>query len=248
MRRRGVLMWLPLVALAEAVSVSTSSAKPPQKPAANAPIMTMKVAGDRNIEVALGPIHAADVIVYLHGVCGDPLAFQSWAAAASERSTLISLRGDLKCDKRRGRYKWSYDFARTNRRIDRAIDAVEAWRNDMVDSEQPAELDRDHIVLIGYSQGAQRVQSMAHRFPDRFERIAMIAPPRAPEAAKLKKADRVLLMAGEKDAKKHIQEGRDALEKQGNTVKYLELPGAHHGEYGPKAQLVMAQGLDWLYK
>lgn len=247
MRRRGVLQWLPLAALTEALCPGTSSAEE-KKPAASVPIRTVKVPGDRNIEVAFGPHDASDVILYLHGVCGDPLAFESWAAAASERSTFISLRGDLKCDKRKGRYKWSYDFVRMNRRIDRAIDAAEKLREDLVDSNMPAKLDRDEVVIIGYSQGAHRVESMAHRFPERFARIAMIAPARAPEASKLKESERVLLIAGEKDAKKHIQDGRDALAKQGNAVKYLELPGARHGEYGPKAQLVMAQGLDWLYK
>ncbi len=254
MNRRGALGWLSLLGLgATGLSgVSAADSPPPKKrppqPSANAPIWTLKVKGDRNVEVVFGPLDGSEVIVYLHGVCGDPLAFGSWAKAAGKHATLISMRGDEPCEKRKGRFQWSYAFAALERRIDRAIAAAEEARSHLVDSVEPAPLTRDGVVLMGYSQGAHRVEAMAHRFPARFSRVALMAPAREPDAAKLQDASRVLLVAGEKDAKKHIQAGRDALEKQGQPVKYLELPGAGHGEYGPEAQRVMAEGLDWLYK
>jgi predicted esterase len=240
---RAAFLWLFVLLCAGSVSAGTKN-----KPAANAPIIQLKVKGDRAIEVVVGPMDQSQVIVYLHGVCGNPLAFESWALAASQHATFISMRGDLACKKTKGRYKWSYDFATLNTRIDRAIAAANKLRWDLVDSVQPAELDKSNVVLIGYSQGAHRVESMAERFKDRFPRVVMIAPALEPQLAKLKHSERVLLIAGEKDAKRHIRKGYDKLRRAGRTVKYLELPGARHGEYGPDAQRVMAQGLDWLYK
>ena len=41
------------------------------------PRLTIAVDGDRELEVVMGPARSARSIVYLHGVCGDPLAFES---------------------------------------------------------------------------------------------------------------------------------------------------------------------------
>lgn len=246
--RRGVWPWLLVLLFVAATGTAPSALQAKDKDKATAPIIAVEVPGDRTIEVVLGPMQTSKVIVYLHGVCGNPLAFETWAAAAREHATFISMRGDRACKKRKGRYEWSYDLAGLNRRIDRAIDAVDKLRSDLVDSTEPAKLDRSQVVLIGYSQGAHRVESMAHRFHERFPRVVIIAPAREPDAAKLNVSERVLLIAGEKDAKKHIRDAHDKLEKAGRPVKYLELPEARHGEYGPQAQEVMAQGLDWLYK
>jgi predicted esterase len=176
-------------------------------------------------------------------VCGNPLAFQSWAKAAAAHATFISMRGDLKCEKRKRRYKWSYNFKGLDQRIDRVIAAANELRGD-----DAKPLDESEVVLIGYSQGAHRVETMAHRYPKRYPRVVIIAPAREPDPFKLRKSERILLIAGEKDAKKHIRKGYEKLKKNGATAKYLELPGARHGEYGPEAQRVMAEGLDWLYK
>ncbi len=248
MRRLAVLWVIVLLAATLSAAGNVASAGTKKRPA-NAPTsVTLEVPGDRKIEVLAGPADSKNVIIYLHGVCGNPLAFQSWAAAASQQATFISMRGDLACKKTKGRFRWSYRLDKLNRRISRAIDRANEWRYDLADSEQPANLDKSQVVLIGYSQGAHRVQSLAQRFSERFRRVVMIAPAKEPQLVKLKKSERVLLIAGEKDAKRHIQRGYDKLRKAGRTVKYLELPGARHGEYGPDAQRVMAEGLNWLYK
>jgi predicted esterase len=210
--------------------------------------LTFAVPGDRPIEVVLGSATSARAIVYLHGSCGDPLAFESWRQAAVAHATFISLRGDEKCTDRPGRSSWSFDYALLDRRILRAMDVVDAFRSDLVDSTPPVPLDRDDIVLIGYSQGAHRVQWMAARFPDRYRRVALIAISTEPSVARLSRAERVLLMAGGWDARSHIYDGHEALKKAGKTVRYLELPKARHGEYGPEAPSTMADGLDWLFK
>lgn len=239
MRRLGVLCWLVVLVLTGTLAAGAGESNDDSEP----PIVHLRVKGDRHVEVVLGPDDSANVIVYLHGVCGNPLAFRSWASAASAHATFISMRGDLECEKRKRRFKWSYNFKGLDQRIDRVIDAVEELRD-----EEAEPLDRGSVVLVGYSQGAHRVETMAHRYPKRYGRVVIIAPARAPDPFKLRKSERVLLIAGEKDAKKHIREGYEKLKKSGTAVKYLELPGARHGEYGPEAHRVMADGLEWLYK
>ncbi|HHH31040.1 MAG TPA: hypothetical protein ENK57_22215 [Polyangiaceae bacterium] len=199
---------------------------------------TVQVPGDAALEVLLGPPSVSQVIVYMHGVCGDPFAFRSWARAARRRATFISLRGDETCEKRPSRRRWSWDLPRLDRRIRDAIAAVGHFRG------RP--LDADDVALVGYSQGAHRVEHLAFRFPERYRRVLMIAPANEPNAGRLAKAERVVLMAGGWDAKTHILKGFRDLERRQRAAKYLELPKARHGQYGPEAPRVMDEALGWL--
>jgi predicted esterase len=211
----------------------------PAGPSAAPPRLTVAVDGDRDLEVVMGPARSSRSIIYMHGVCGDPLAFESWARAAGRFATFISLRGDVACKGRRGRSKWSYDKKALRRRIGEALDAVSKRRKLKLDPEQ--------VALIGYSQGASRVEAMAHAYPTHYRRVALIAPPKQPSLARLAKSERVLLMAGGWDVRSHIRAAHLELERAGRTVRYLELPKAKHGEYGPRAQPVMTRALSWLF-
>jgi len=202
---------------------------------------TVRVDGDAALEVLLGPPASSQVIVYLHGLCGDPLAFRSWARAARRRATFISLRGDRICDDRPSRRRWSWDMPRLDRRLRKAIHTVDRFRGG------PIHLDDGDVALVGYSQGAHRVEHLAFRFPERYRRVIMIAPANEPNAGRLAKAERVLLMAGGWDAKKHIFEGFQSLQRRHATAKYLELPKARHGQYGPRASEVMTEAFRWLF-
>ena len=208
-----------------------------------AAITKLAVPVDRSAFVAFGPKSSARAVVYLHGICGDPLAFSSWVSAATRHATVLSLVGELECDDKPGRTKWGYDFGRTNQRVTRALAAASAARR----ARGEAPLDDREVALIGYSQGARRAEWLAGAFPRRYRRVAIIGIAVEPSPARLGGAKAVLLMAGELDARKHILAGRDALQKAGKRVRYLELPNARHGEYGPKARSVMGEGLAWLF-
>jgi predicted esterase len=221
---------------------------PPEARRAPVKPVTLAVPGDNPIEVVLGAPDVGRAIVYLHGVCGDPFAFESWIEAASAHGTFISLRGDERCDDRPGRFKWSFDYARLDRRIRAALEAADVLRRDMVDSVAVKPLDPDDVALVGYSQGAHRVQWMAARYPDRYRRVALIALSTEPSPARLARAEKILIVAGGWDARTHLWEGHNALKKAGKTVLYKELPKARHGEYGPAAQETMAAALDWLFE
>jgi predicted esterase len=229
--------WLDAAASPHPHAAKTEEAPPPDEPPVT-PI-TVKVPGDKPLSVVLGPPKSRLAVLYLHGVCGDPLAFTSWVRALASQATLISLRGDEKCDDRPGRTKWSWDLAGLDRRVTRALGAVNALHD--------TPLDGTNVVVVGYSQGATRAQALAWRFPKRYRRVALVAIATEPSRDALAQTERVLLVAGERDARKHIREGRDALAKAGKLVRYLELPEARHGEYGPKALEVMGAGMRWLF-
>lgn len=212
---------------------------PEQGPPDEPPIVTVPVAGDRDVEAVLGPAGSGATLLYMHGVCGDPLAFRSWAGAARRHATLVSLRGDEPC-KGRTRTKWSWNFARLDRRIQAAVAAVGAHRG--------APLDQSRVAVLGYSQGALRAEWLAYHFPERYGRVALIGSAQEPRVETLKRAEAVLLMAGARDAKRHIADAARKLEQAGKRVRYAELPGARHGEYGPEAMRVMATELAWLFK
>jgi predicted esterase len=175
----------------------------------------------------------------MHGVCGDPLAFESWVRAATAHATFISMRGDLPCKSRPGRRKWSMRWSHLDARIAEALEVAARERG--------RSLDRDEVVLVGYSQGAARVEALAAAFPKRYRRVALIASPVEPSASRLGRAERTVLMAGGWDAREHIHKASLALARAGRDALYLELPKARHGEYGPDAERVMGRGLDWLF-
>lgn len=207
-------------------------------------VVTLPVVGDREIEVLDGPPRSSRVIVYMHGVCGDPLAFRSWSGAASRFATLISLRGDSPCGKRPGRSTWGYDLVGTDKRVTAAIRRANARRR----ARGETQLDASKVTLVGYSLGARRAEWLAGKFPQRYVRVAMIGSPVKPEFRALSRHARFLVMAGSLDARRHLVEGSQDLARAGLTVRYLELPSARHGEYGPQAYEVMTEGLVWLFK
>lgn len=212
----------------------------PQAP----PIRTLRVPGDHDIEVVDGPAESRQVLLYFHGLCGDPLAFRSWRAAAARFGTLISLRGDEACPGSGGRMRWSYDHDLANRRVSAAIELVSAIR--VAKGEAP--LENQKLTAIGYSQGARRVEWLAARFPERYVRVAMIAGAFKPNPLPLSREGRFLLIGGTLDNHKHLYEASVELRSAGLTVLYGELPSARHGDYGPEALQAMGHGLDWLFK
>lgn len=130
-------------------------------------------------------------------------------------------------------------MGRLDRRIQDAIATVSAYRDG------PA-LDPTRVALVGYSQGAHRVEHLAFRYPERYPRVILIAPANEPSAARLSKTERVLLMAGGWDARSHIQESFHKLQRKRHPARYLELPRARHGQYGPDAAQVMNEAFSWL--
>lgn len=234
--------WSTLAATNDPPSPAASVAPRKGDPAPR-PLRQALGRGASRLDVVFGKAENTQAILYMHGLCGNPLAFGSWAEAAAEHGTLIAMRGDIRCKRRPRRFRWSLNWKRHNRRISQAIERVNRLRK----QRQERLLRLDHVALIGYSQGARRVEWLAARFPQRFRRVAIIATAKEPTAQRLNGCESVLLMAGALDAKLHIRRAHQNLLKHGLRSAYLELPAARHGSYGPKAKPTMARGLGWLF-
>lgn len=214
-------------------TVAASEAPPEDPPVAP---VTIEIPKDKKVHVVFGKPGNAQVFVYLHGKCGNPLAFTAFAKILPTRGTLVAMRGDLKCDG--GAPNWSNDIMLLDQRITKALEVVEAQRGEP--------LDKDHLVPIGYSAGALRAESLSTRYPARYARVVLIGGPRAPKQGNLGKTERILLMAGELDVRKPLRDAAADYAKAGRTARFIEIPGAKHGEYGPDAEAIMSDALDWI--
>jgi predicted esterase len=210
-------------------------AAPP--PAAEAPIEPTRVSVKLDKPVLVVPGDTAVPIIYLHGRCGDPTAFGAWAKVGKKYGTIISFTGDMKC-KHGTRTQWGLDDAGLDRRITRAIAAVHETLG--------IEIDPSRRIVIGYSQGSLRAEALATKFPERYPRAVLIGGPRGPRETSLKDSEAVLIMVGDHDQREHLRNAAEKIEKRGGRVRYLELKGARHGEYGSEAGPTMQLGFEWL--
>ena len=195
----------------------------------------VRVPRDKPVLVVRG--EGSRVIVYLHGRCGEPERLRAWAAAASRVGTVIALRGEVRC--RDGlRTRWTEDVGTVDRRITAAIRAVGAT--------QSGPLDATSRIVFGYSQGALRAESLASRYPDRYPLVVLAAGPRGPRAEALAKVRRAVVVAGEFDVRDPLAKSADELADRGVPTRYVELPGARHGEFGPEAVPRLEAAFAWL--
>ncbi len=214
---------------------ANASSAAPVSPNVPAEVRTLQVGKDKRVFVVFGDESTSRVFVYLHGRCGDPLAFSAWADVARHFGTIVSFIGDVKCDG--GRAKWGADIVALDQRISRALVVVEA--------ERKAPLDKEHLVAIGYSAGALRAEALSTRFSDRYPRVILIGGPRAPRPGGLQQTRSILLMAGQLDIRQPLMDAATDLAKAGRHARFIVIPHARHGEYGPEASETMQEALAW---
>src|SRR5205085_1178971 len=89
------------------------------------------------------------------------------------------------------------------------------------------------VTLIGYSQGASRVEALARKFPDRYTRLVLMAGPSPPSVRTLKSLRAVVTMAGERDRRDLMRAGAEAFRAAGVPATFQLIPEARHGEMGP---------------
>jgi pimeloyl-ACP methyl ester carboxylesterase len=216
---------------------TSASAVPAAAPAAPARVEVVAHPVPDDLPVFLLRAHAADAgaVIFMAGMCGHSQGYvQSFQWSASERAHVLGLQGDEACSDDGVWRKWSRDLDALDRRIDRALAAAGL---------APAP---GSVALIGYSQGGTRAIELAARFPEKYQRLAVIGAPKEATVRELRKARRVAVMAGEKDAPKWRRSQAAALERGGLSARYFELPGAEHAAMGPEAERVMGEVLDFL--
>lgn len=194
----------------------------------------MDVPGDLPAFVVLGPGGACPCAVSLHGMCGNGLGHvQAFQGAAHAHGGVLGLQGDIPCgpDGALGQYR--FDLERQDARIRTALDTCAAGNSN------------GEITLIADSQGAYIGERLAERFPRRYTRLVLIGAPTTPTAARLRHVRAVVMISGDGDATFRMKEGMLNLLEADIPSTYLEMPGAHHGQW-LDAERVMGEALDWL--
>ncbi|MGE0324911.1 MAG: alpha/beta hydrolase [Polyangiaceae bacterium] len=218
---------------------TTAPAAPASLPPGITPgdVVKLGVPGDKPVLVAHARASVRRAAIYLHGVCGDIDAVRSWAKAASEHFTLIALYADERCGDG-GRYRWTGNTSAQERRIEAALAVVKQARGNQLDS--------DRNVLFGYSQGALRALALHAQFPARYPWLVLGGLPTETPASRVAGAQRLVLLAGEREAKSHIEATAQHFAQGGVDSKLFLLPKAGHGQYGPEAPQVMGAAFHWL--
>ena len=194
------------------------------------------VPGDKQALVVQGPADSELAIVYLHGLCGNVRAVESFSAASARVGTVIALLGDRNCPA--GRFKWGKDIDAIGQRIDQALRAVKRARG--------GKLDIEHPVLFGYSQGAAKAEALVSHYPEKYRLVVLGGPPREPKLPHLGNTTAVVVFGGERETTGHMRAGTQVLAAAGKPVRFFLLPAAKHGEFGPEGNRVVGEMLSWL--
>jgi pimeloyl-ACP methyl ester carboxylesterase len=225
----------PAVHCPDAPVLQADGSVPPAPPHA-ALGQDVDIPGDRPAYVLPGNPGDARVIVYLHGMCGDITAADYFREAVRAHGTLIALRGDTPCEN--GRFKWRDDASKIQSRIVEAFKRVKALG--------PAALTLDGALLFGYSQGAERAERVAARFPQQYPRVVLGGPPTKASPLKLARAKRVAILGGELETTENMRAGFDALVAAGIASRFFTLDCAYHGYFGSNPESQLAEVLDWV--
>jgi predicted esterase len=196
----------------------------------------VQVPGDRPVYVLPGNAGDPRVIVYLHGMCGDTTAADHFHEAVRAHGTLIAVRGDTPCEN--GRFKWRDDASKIQARIRAAFEQVKALRG--------GELTLERALLFGYSQGADRAEKLAARYPQLYPRIVLGGPPMKASPLKLARAQRVAILGGELETTETMRAGFDALQAAGIASRLFTLECAYHGYFGADPETQLSEVLDWV--
>ncbi len=193
----------------------------------------MPIANDLTAYVVRGREHRMTML-FIPGMCVHPggyvMAFQHTAAS---RGDLVTLQGDVSCGGDGGARRWSSDLAAMEKRIETAFDAAGLGAP------------RD-VVVIGYSQGAERAERLVARWPERYAAAILIASPIEPAPRDFAHAAAVVTMAGTLDAQEKMRAAVSPLGRAGIPSEYLPLPGARHGQMGEDPEKTMSEALDFV--
>lgn len=218
--------------------VLTSVAAPPPTATPPEPVgfAEVTIPGDLKAFKLTGVKAHRLAMAFIPGMCVHPVGYvQAFQHTAAERGDLVTVQGDTAClgegDSQR---RWTSDLVTMDARIMKAFDAAGLGA--------PQE-----IALIGYSQGAERIERLVAKYPEKYTRAVLIASPITPSAQVYKKAKAVVMMAGTNDGSKGtMAASATRFEKSGVRSTYIELIDARHGGMGVDPEKQMAKALDFL--
>lgn len=234
----------PFAIVTFGAAVSGCSREPPPSPRvaaeASAPVVAppvevrvdaVDVPGDLPAFVLRGAI-GGEHAVFIHGMCAHAQGFmQSFQFAASRYGTLVGIQGDIDCGG--GLRRWSSDLGAMERRLRIALQVAGVG-------------DPSRLTLIGYSQGAERIEWLHTKHPARYPRLVIMSGPISPRPDRLRGAESVALLAGTREGQTLMREAAIDLPKRGIRASYFPLPFARHGEMGTEAETALGNALNWL--
>lgn len=173
--------------------------------------------------------------VFLGGSCTHPRAsMEVLRRAATEHGTIVALQGDQPCKGEPSLRRWSPDASALSDRIDAALRAAGVAQ-------------ASDLVVIGYSQGAERAEWLANRFREKYTRFVLVAGPIVPSPGRFGGARGVVAMAGPGDVRENMALGARRLRRSSIPAIYMELPTrGQHSELAPAAAEAVSGALEWL--
>jgi len=206
---------------------------PPADPAAR--VERIRVPGDLVASLVRSTTGAAPTTVFLPGLCSSALGYlMAFPEAARRQGGVVAIDGDQPCGTLGGYRSFSWDAAKLHARIEAAAAAAGL-----------ATVPREGLTLIGYSQGAALGEQLVQRWPGRYARVVLIAPPTDPSAARFAEARAVVTMSCSRDIPWKMKEATGRFVKAGIPSTYLEMPGCTHGGM-TEAETTFDAAFDWL--
>lgn len=207
------------------------------KPAEDGPLRVEVL--DEQVEppiyVLRGGQRGPEKMVFLHGMCGHGMGYaQSFQRAAAKRGTLVAPQADVPCSNNGPWAKWSKDVTGLDRRIGEAFRKL-GHADPITD-----------VIVIGYSQGATRAETLARTFPERYTRLVLMGGPYAAKAQGLETLRAAVAMAGDRDRRDLMQQSARVLTAAKVPATFLLIPDAPHGSMGSDPERTMDEMFDWM--
>lgn len=224
-----------IAALPDAAGLAVTAA-PIENPNDPGPARTVDVpvVGDLPAFVVRGAKAHRAPMLFIPGMCVHPGGYvSSFQHTAAARGDLVAVQGDISCGGDGANRRWSYDLDAMDLRIDAAFKAAGLG--------EP----RD-VIVIGYSQGAERAEKLVARWPTKYSSAILIASPTVPAPSLLVRADAVALMAGTLDAQAPMRGAVEPLRRAGVAAAFFSIPGARHGQMGERPEDSMREALDFV--
>lgn len=226
----------PPAEAAPATSAVASAAPPPEpEPPPPATVERFDVPGDREASIVRAVDGRAPRTVFVPGVCSNANAYlQGFPEAARRQGGVVGIEGDAPCGGNPAFRTFSWDAAKLNARIERALAAAGALP-----------IPDEGITLVGYSQGAALGEQLAARWPDRYRRLVVIGAPTDPSPASFARARGVVMMSCARDVPARMRDASKKLARTGVPSTYVEMPGCTHGNLGD-GERVFDEAFDFL--
>ena len=202
---------------------------------APARVERIRVPGDVVASLVRSSDGAPPTTVFLPGICSSSVGYlMAFPEAARRQGGVVALDGDQPCGNLVGYHSFSWDAAKLHARIEAAAAAAGLTT-----------VPREGLTLVGYSQGAALGEQLVQRWPTRYARVVLIAPPTDPTAARFAEARAVVTMSCSRDVPWKMKEATSRFTKAGIPSTYLEMPGCTHGGMN-EGEATFDAAFDWL--